>query len=297
MKKVLLTGGSGFIGKNVIEYFADSREYEITAPTSKELDIIDENAVTEYLTENKFDIILNFAVYGDGIDKKKDGSKMLEYNLRMFLNFEKNSHLYRRMLYAGTGAEYDKRFDICSVREQDEGSHIPVDQYGLMRYVTDRLIRKSDNIYSLKLFGIFGKYEPWHMRFISNCCCKAIKGLPISIRQNVYFDYLWIEDFCRILEWFMAEKVMPKEHAYNVVSGRRIDLYSIARMVIEISEKELPVYICREGFGREYTADNTSLLQEMNQFDFTPLKEAIRKLYRWYEEHEAEIDIYHLLYQ
>ena len=41
MKKVLLTGGTGFIGRNIIEYFADSEEYEIIAPTSKELDIID----------------------------------------------------------------------------------------------------------------------------------------------------------------------------------------------------------------------------------------------------------------
>lgn len=297
MKKVLLIGGSGFIGKNVIEHFSGSQEYELTAPTSSELNTIEEDAVTEYLENNWFDIVLNFAVYGDGIDKKKDGSKMLEYNLRMFLNFEKNSHLYGRMLYAGTGAEYDKRFDICSVKEEEEGRHIPTDQYGLMRYVTDRLIRKSDNIYSLKLFGVFGKYEPWHIRFISNCCCKAVKGLPISIRQNVYFDYLWIEDFCRILEWFMDERVTPKEHAYNVVSGSRIDLYSIALMVVEISGKNVPVYICREGLGQEYTADNARLLQEIGRFEFTPLKEAVKELYKWYEEHETEIDIYRLLYQ
>ena len=135
MKKVLLTGGSGFIGKNIIEYFSNSEKYEIIAPTSRELNIIDEEAVTEYLSKQYFDIVLNFAVYGDGIDKSKDGTKMLEYNLRMFLNFEKNSHLYGKMYYAGSGAEYDKRYDICSVTEEEEGCRIPVDLFSFLNSV------------------------------------------------------------------------------------------------------------------------------------------------------------------
>lgn len=295
MKKVLLTGGSGFIGRNVIEYFSNSEEYEIIAPTSKELNIIDEEAVTRYLEENYFDIVLNFAVYGDGIDKSKDGTKMLEYNLRMFLNFEKNSHLFGKMYYAGSGAEYDKRYDICSVSEDEEGKTIPVDQYGLMRYTIDKIIRKSENIYGLKIFGIYGKYEPWNRRFISNCCCKAIKGLPLSIRQNVYFDYIWIEDFLEILESLMS--ITPKEHVYNVSTGQRVDLLTLAKLVLEISGKELPIYVCKEGYGNEYTSDNTRLMEELDGFTFMPVEEAISKLYKWYEEHEKEIDIVQLLYQ
>lgn len=297
MKKVLLTGGSGFIGKNVIEYFKNSSEYKIITPSSRELNCINEEEVKNYLVENQFDIVLNFAVYGNGIDKQKDANKELEYNLRIFLNFEKNQHLYKRMLYTGTGAEYNKQYSICSVKEEEEGIHIPVEPYGLMRYITDRIIRKSTNIYSLKLFAIFGKYEPWYIRFISNCCCKAIKGIPISIRQNVYFDYLYIEDFCKILEWFMNLEHIPNQHAYNVVSGKKIDLYSLAKMVVEISGKNLPIYVCIEGLGKEYTADNTALLNDMGGFEFTQIKKAIELLYQWYEQHEEEIELYHLFYQ
>lgn len=295
MKKVLLTGGTGFIGRNIIEYFAGSEEYEIIAPTSKELDIIDENAVTEYLTKNYFDIVLNFAVYGDGIDKTKDGTKMLEYNLRMFLNFEKNHHLYGRMYYAGSGAEYDKSGDIISVSEEDEGNRIPTDHYGLMRYTIDKIIRKSYNIYGLKIFGIYGKYEPWHTRFISNCCCKAIKNLPLSIRQNVYFDYIWIEDFLDILKMLMDNT--PKEHVYNVTTGKRIDLHTLAEIVLKVSGKDLPIYVCREGLGKEYTSDNSKLMKELGGYRFTEVETAVAKLYRWYQENESMIDISKLLYQ
>ena len=294
MKKVLLIGGSGFIGRNILEYFRDSDKYSIVAPSSKELNILDEDNVTKYLKDNYFDIILNFAIYGDGIDKTKDGTKMLEYNLRMFLNFEKNSHLFGKMYYAGSGAEYDKRFNIIDVREEDEGKSIPIDQYGLMRYTVDKIIRASSNIYNLKIFGIFGKYEQWERRFISNCCCRAIKGLPLTIRKNLYFDYLYVEDFCIILEKLMD--ITPNEHSINVTRGEKIDLYSIAKMVREISNKKLDIFVCEEGLGNEYTACNSKLLCEIGEFKYTDIKDAIIRLYRWYEVNEKEIAITKLLY-
>lgn len=295
MIKVLLIGGSGFIGKHIIEHFFDSNKYLIIAPSSKELDAIDEEKVTEYLEKERFDIVLNFAIYGDGIDKKKDGTKMLEYNLRIFLNFEKNSHLYGKMYYAGSGAEYDKRYDIVDVTEDDEGKKIPIDQYGLMRYTIDRLIRRSDNIYGLKIFGIYGIYEQWQKRFISNCCCKAIKGLPLSIRKNKFFDYLYVKDFCCILERLMD--IEPIEHAINVVRGEKIDLFSLAKIVLEVSGKELPIYVCEDGMGNEYTASNNRLIAEIGDFKYTDIKIAIKDMYKWYADNEWIISMSELLYQ
>ena len=47
--KVLITGASGFVGRNVKEYFEQKKEYEICAPSSSELNCIDENRVKEHL--------------------------------------------------------------------------------------------------------------------------------------------------------------------------------------------------------------------------------------------------------
>ncbi len=115
---------------------------------------------------------------------------MLEYNLRIFHNFAKCSHLYQKMFYTGSGAEFDKHFPICSVSEEDFAKTVPIDQYSLMKYTISQYIEKSDNICNLRLFGIFGKYEYYPVKFISNVCCKAIKDLPLTMRQNVYFGYL-----------------------------------------------------------------------------------------------------------
>lgn len=201
-KRILITGASGFVGRNVKEYLEQTEKYEIYAPTSSELNCLDEQAVVSCLKQYNFDYVLHFAVYGDAIDKKKDGSKALEYNLRIYLNFARNAHLFGRMYYTGSGAEYDKRYPICSVTEEEIGKTLPTDAYGLLKYTVGQMIEQSENIYNFRLFGIYGKYEDYPTKFISNVCCKAIKNVGLSMRQNVYFDYLWVEDFCRMIELF-----------------------------------------------------------------------------------------------
>lgn len=293
--KILITGGSGFIGQNLREYLVQ-KNYDVYAPDSTELNCLNEEAVFRCLKAVRYDIIFHFVVYGDGIDKKKDGSKMLEYNLRIFWNFAKYHELYGKMICAGSGAEYNKQYPIEYVTEEDLYFRpLPVDQYGLMKYTVNSFIESSDNIYNLRLFGVFGKYEHWKSKFISNLCCKSIYGLPLSMRQNCYFDYLWIDDLCVIMEKFMLIE-QPEYHVYNATSGKRIDLCSIAEIVRNISNENLPVIICRDGLANEYTANNGRLLKELPDIKFTPIEKTIPILYRWYEKHRKEIDIYSLIY-
>lgn len=293
--KILLTGGSGFVGRNVKEYLI-GHDYDVYAPSSTELNCLDESNIRKHLLLNYYDVILHFAVYGDGIDKTKDGTKILEYNLRIFENFAKYSDLYGKMIYTGSGAEYDKRYPIQMVREADlDNRTIPVDQYGLMKFIINQRIEKSDNIYNLRLFGIFGKYEYWKTKFISNLCCKSLKGIPQSIRQNCYFDYLWIDDFCRMLEMFLKLD-KPRYHVYNAVRGEKIDLLSLAQIVNMVANTEQEIIVCKEGCANEYTASNERLMRELPDMGYTDIIESVQELYLWYQAHLEEIDIYSLIY-
>ena len=63
-RRIFVTGGGGFIGKNFQEYF--SEKYCIFSPSHKELDLLDEKAVFEFVNKNKIDIIVHCANVGEG---------------------------------------------------------------------------------------------------------------------------------------------------------------------------------------------------------------------------------------
>lgn len=293
--KILLTGGSGFVGRNLREYLV-CRGYDVYAPSSKELDCMDEDKVRQCLQKGQYDQILHFAVYSDNSGQTKDSKKVLEANLRIFQNFSRHADLFGRMIYTGSGAEYDKRTPIMSVTEEDLGRHmLPSDQYGLAKYTATQMIEHSDNIYNLRLFGIFGKYEYWKTKYISNLCCKSLKGLPLSLRQNCYFDYLWIDDFCRLVERFMHLE-SPAYHVYNAVSGIRVSLYDLAKIVNDVAGVNREIIVCKEGLANEYTANNDRIRRELPEWTLTDMRDAVQELYEWYKAHIDEIDMYSLIY-
>ncbi len=115
------------------------------------------------------------------------------------------------------------------------------------------------------------------------------------MRQNVYFDYLWIEDFLRMLDIFIHSDL--KYHSYNMCTGKPVDLITLTEIVKRVSGKDTGFFVCREGLANEYTASNERLLEVIGRdFAYTSHEEAVKKLYDWYRENEDMIDIYKLIY-
>lgn len=295
VKNILILGGSGFIGANLNEYFCGMpQQYTVVAPTSKELNILDETAVECFLRAHRFDTVIHCAVYNPRTDARKPAHMELENDLRMFYNVEKCRKLFGKMLYFGSGAEFDKRKDIKRAGEDDEANGIPHTVYGLSKYIIQKTILASDNIVNLRIFGLYGKYENKYKTFISGACCKALLDLPLTIRRNVFFDYLYIDDCCKIVEWFVNNDA--KHRHYNVCTGQPVDLITLVQTVMKVSGKQLPLYICNAGLANEYTASNERLLREIGGVEFTKHEDAIRDLYRWYSQHAQDIDMDSLLY-
>lgn len=74
--------------------------------------------------------MIHSANYRGKIGEPYSGSKVLETGLRMYSNLERCSHLYDKMLYFGSGAEYDSRHYQPFMKEDYFGRHIPQDGYG-----------------------------------------------------------------------------------------------------------------------------------------------------------------------
>jgi len=286
-KKVFITGSSGFIGKNLVEQL--KIDYEIFSPNSKDLNLLDEDQVKKYLTNNNFDTILHCATHNATVTSDKDKNLVFKNNLRMFFNIARCNNLYKKMFYFGSGAEYDTRNYVPKMSEDYFGTHVPVDDYGFSKYIMSKYIDKNSNIYDLRLFGVYGKYEDWRIRFISQSICRALFNIDITINQNVFFDYLHIDDLVKIMKKFIEAKDIPYNH-YNVCSGMTIDLFSLAEMVAKTSKKKLKIRINDKGLKKEYSGNNRRLLQLIKNFKFSSHESAIEKLYEWYKKNKNMID-------
>jgi len=285
MKRVLLTGagGRGFIGRTLKEQMAS--KYDIFAPPHKELDLCEAEDVKRYIATNKIEAVVHAAVHVPSVNGQSD-----EYlnDMKMFMNLERLCGEVDKIVYFGSGAEYDKRYDITMATEEMIGNSMPVSEYGFAKYTMNAIARQSSNIYNLRLFGVFGKNEPWQVKFISTLCYKAVHQLPLTVRKDCAFDFLYVDDMMPVVDWVLENS--PAYHDYNLCSGTSHLLSEIAEMVKEMAEISEDILFLNEGRDLDYTGDNTRLKSDMPTFAPTPLPEAVEKLYRYICENKHLVD-------
>ena len=300
MKTIFLTGAGAFIGRNIYEQICD--EYHVIAPRSYELDLIDLSAVRDFFSAQKIDVVVHCANCREG--------DIYKTNITIFENLVVCQNLYGKLITLGSGAEYDARHYIPFMKEEYLGNHIPEEPYGRYKYEIAHMLqqREAENIigkpelqlknqkntiqhiiYEMKkehriveliLFGIYGKYEEYQRRFISNNICRNLKGLPMTISQNVYFDYLYIDDFVEILKWFIENKCAYVR--YNVCTGKSVDLLTLAHTINEELGTESKILVAQKGWKLEYSGCNSRLLKEIGTFSFSDYKLGIQELCQYY---------------
>jgi len=286
----MVTGGSGFIGRHVVERLRD--RYEILAPSHHDLELTAADSVAAWLTRHPVDAVIHAAVR-PGHRNAADPSRQLEMNLRMYANLNRCSDLWGRLIYLSSGAVYGAQRDIVRASENDAGEVVPRDDHGFSRYVIADLVSHSERVVELRPFGVYGPYEDYAIRFISNAICKTLFDLPVTLRQDRRFSYLYVEDFVPVLSHFLDHDT--DEKAYNVVPDGSCRLRELADLVVGISGKDLPVVVANEGMGLEYTGDNARLRRTMPDLRFTPVEDAIERLYRWYADRKRDIEYEMLL--
>jgi UDP-glucose 4-epimerase len=284
---ILLTGGSGFIGKNILASYLP-KKYNFIAPNRTELDISDQISTTHFFNTHDIDIVIHSACK-PGHRNAKDPQNILNTNLRMFYNLLEQKNKYKKFINLGSGAIYDMRHYLPKMDETYAGTHIPIDDHGLCKYIIEKQISYLPQFIDLRIFGIFGKYEDYTIRFISNAICKAISNLPITLKQNRRFDYLFIDDLMPILDHFINNEAQNK--AYNITPNRSIELLEIAKLIRVISGKNnLPIHVDSEGMGLEYSGNNALLKKQYPLIKFTPIEQSVSKLYKWYDENQNNIN-------
>lgn len=277
MDTILITGAgpNGVTGRLIKEYYID--KYHLLTPSSKELDLTNDIAVSDFFDKNNIDYVIHCATFRPhSIDSSHMVDEELESNLRMYFSLAAQSHRFKRMIYFGSGAEFDKSKPICNVSENDFGKSIPKNKYGLGKYIMNSHARRSDNIYNLRLFGTICKYERPTKNVVSNICAKAVLGLPLSLRQDCKFSFIDIKDVLPIIDKAITSNL--QYHEYNLSIDIKTNLSDIVKIVESIASHQNEYFFLKPGYNLEYTADNTRMKEEFSP-RLTPLVESIKSVY------------------
>ncbi len=275
---VFITGGSGFIGRNLVEKLGD--DYEILAPSHKELELLDEEAVQDFIRKYRVDVVVHCAIK-PGHRNAPDPTNLVYPNTRIFFNLARNADRLRKMIWLSSGAVYDQRHYRPKMNEDYFDVHVPVDETGFYKYVCAKYAQVYPRVLELRPFGVFGPHEDWEIRFISNAICKTLFDLPITLRQNRRFDYLYVDDLVRVIRYFIEND--GSYGAYNVTPDQAIELKTLAEKVRGRSGKDLEIKISLPGMGVEYSGSNERLREQIPGLQWTGIDEAISRLYEWYQ--------------
>jgi nucleoside-diphosphate-sugar epimerase len=278
-KTVLITGASGFIGKNAREYFHD--KCNVVAPLHRELDLLSQGEVQKFFRENEVDYVIHCANIG-GNRKCGNIEGVVEKNLAMFFNIAENKQYFEKMIHLGSGAEYNRMRMAARTDEDRLGRSIPTDPYGFSKYVISKYIEEeNDKLYCLRLFGVFGRYEDYEYKFISNAIVKNLLHLPITIRQNVHFDWLYVDDLLPIIGAMLNKKCKYK--SYNITTGTTTDLITIAKIINKLSDFTSKIIVVNPGLNMEYSGENNRLQNEVEDFKFRSMQDSIMALRHYYK--------------
>ena len=279
MKRVLLTGGTGFIGINILPIISEVAE--VFAPRRAELDLKSETAVRNYLIENKIDYVLHCANPNPVKNSLDSQDMMFEDSLRIFMNLYAARDIYEKMFFLGSGAEYNKDIEMHLIEEIECFRKIPDNSYasyGLAKYIENALASKSDNIYNLRVFACYGPHDH-STKFISHCINCCLRGKDITINQDCYFDFLHVEDLGKMLAWHLTHD--QKYHDYNMTYGNPILLSDIAKEVRRQMNSDAEIIVKNPGLNMEYTGSNKRFVEESGFSPTISIEEGISKQIEW----------------
>ena len=222
--KILITGGTGFIGGRIKNLLSNNKDYNITSLSSKDCDLLDLNQV-EHLFKEKYDVVINCAAKGVS---NLDDEQVYWDNLTIFNNLKLYKEKYNTFINIGSGSELN-----------------PTHWYSKSKAKIWEEIQKEDNFYNVRVWGCFGKGEP-EFRFFNKLFASQKQNTKFTINKNIYFDFIWVDDLVRIIEQIMLNPPSFKE--INAVYKEKYSLINLATLASNHFKFSFPIEIIHTNY-------------------------------------------------
>ena len=303
--KVLITGSTGMVGRNVVEYLQQNSNYTVLSPTSKELNLLNRVDVDSYLKNQSPDIIVHCAGIVGGIEANiANPVKFLVDNTQIGLNIIMSAYTsgIKNFINMSSSCMYPKEAKNPLAEELIlKGELEPTNEgYALAKITSTRLceyIHKEDDSYLYKtvipcnLYGRYDKFSPKHSHMLP-AVIKKIHDAKLNGEKKIDIwgdgtarrEFMYAEDLADFI--FFALKNFDKmPQNINVGLGEDYTIneyYEIIAKVIGYEGKF--THDLTKPIGMKQKLIDDTKLKEFGWSYKTPLQVGVENIYAYYLE-------------
>ena len=327
MKKVIVTGGLGFIGSNLIEYLIGKNYFVINIDKSSysanpynlkhfkkkkysfyKIDIGNKKKLYQILKKYRPIGIFNLAAETH-VDRSIDDSKNFiksniigVYNiLEVLRKIKKEKRINIKLLHVSTDEVYG---DLKSSQNASESfNYNPSSPYSASKASADQLIKAYIRTYGIKstIVNSCNNYGPnqFPEKFIPKIIFNLLnnKSIPVYGKGNNLREWIYVKDNCEALYKIFKKGKIGEN--YNVGSGIRLRNIDLVKLILSIAKKNnislrnknKILYVKdRPGHDKRYALNSNKIKKKLGWKHKTSLKKGLSHTIEWYLKNKKFFD-------
>jgi nucleoside-diphosphate-sugar epimerase len=296
-QRVLITGASGFIGRNCLQRFVN-RGYEVTATAAtrvgddepgiswRQADMLDSDQIADVVADAQADTLLHLAwiVKPGEAYTSPENFRWVTSSMELVEQFVQRGG--QRVIVAGTCYEYDQTYGWCHERRTPTN---PDTVYGVCKNALRQLLSAYCNTADVsfawpRIFFLYGPYEHPN-RLVSSVVRSLLNGEAAKCSHGRQLrDYLYVEDLADALVALCESDI---QNEINIASGAPVTLAEIVTRIGVLLERrdliQLGALPSRPSEVPLIAADTTRLREQLGWSPMYGLDDALRGTIAWWQ--------------